>query len=63
MNSLSAGILIPKRGVMMSYVNPELREQFESLPIELKNEILNRDVRLENLSDLTRVLEQIAENP
>ena len=48
---------------MMSYVNPELREQFESLPIELKNEILNRDVRLENLSDLTRVLEQIAENP
>lgn len=43
----------------MSYVSSTLRPQFESLPIELKNEILSRNVSLENLNDLIAVLEQI----
>ncbi len=43
----------------MSYVSESLRPKFESLPIELKNEILSRNVRLENLNDLIAVLEQI----
>lgn len=45
----------------MSYVSPTLREKFESLPIELKDEILSRDVRIENLQDLISVLETIVE--
>lgn len=43
----------------MSYVSPKIRPQFETLSIELKNEILSRDVRLENLFDLIAVLDQI----
>lgn len=46
----------------MSYVSPKLRPQFESLSIDLKNEILSRDVRLENLQDLIAVLETIVED-
>ena len=46
-------------GEIMSYVAPKLRGQFESLSIELKNEILSRNVRLESLHDLISVLEQI----
>mgnify|MGYP005788819375 FL=1 len=44
----------------MSYVNPTIREAFESLSIDLKNEILSRELRLETMSDLIRVLEQIS---
>lgn len=43
----------------MSFVNPTIHSQFESLPIELKNEILSRNVKLENLNDLIAVLERI----
>lgn len=43
----------------MSYVNPTLRSRFESLPIELKNEILSRNVHIETLRDLIAVLEDI----
>ncbi len=43
----------------MSYVSPKLRPRFESLSVDLKNEILRRDVRLENLHDLIAVLESI----
>ncbi len=43
----------------MSYVNPALREKFESLPIELKNHILERNVRLNTVNDLIAVLETI----
>lgn len=43
----------------MSYISPKLRPQFESLSIGLKNEILSRNVRLENLHDLIAVLETI----
>lgn len=44
----------------MSYVNPALRPKFETLSIELKNEILSRDVQLHTIFDLIAVLEQIA---
>ena len=45
----------------MSYVNPTLRIKFETLPIELKNEILARNVTLNNLQDLFQVLQKIAD--
>lgn len=48
-----------KRGATVAYVNPALREEFESLSIDLKNEILSRDVHLNTLSDLTAVLQAI----
>lgn len=43
----------------MSYVSPKLHQQFESLSIDLKNEILSRNVQLNNLNDLIAVLQQI----
>lgn len=43
----------------MSYVSPKIRTQFESLSINLKNEILSRDVQLNNLHDLITVLQDI----
>lgn len=45
----------------MSYINPTLRSKFETLPIELKNEILSRNVTLNNLQDLFEVLLRIAD--
>lgn len=45
----------------MSYVNSSIRNQFESLSIDLKNEILSRDVQINNLNDLIAVLQQIAD--
>ena len=35
----------------MTYVAPNLRDKFESLPIALKNAILEKDVQLNNISD------------
>ena len=46
---------------MSSYVAPELREQFESLSIDLKNEILKRDVEIRSLQDLINCLEAIVD--
>lgn len=43
----------------MSHVAPAIKEKFESLPIELKNAILARNVNLNNIQDLMRVLEEI----
>ncbi|HEX3027578.1 MAG TPA: hypothetical protein VHR42_10215 [Clostridia bacterium] len=43
----------------MSYVDPKLRSRFESLSIDLKNEILKRDVKLYTLNDLIKCLEDI----
>ncbi len=43
----------------MSYIDPKLRSQFESLSIDLKNEILKRDVKIYNLNDLIKCLENI----
>ena len=45
----------------MSYVSPALRSRFESLFIDLKNEILSRNVTLNSLQDLMAVLQQIVE--
>lgn len=44
---------------MASYVSPKIRDKFESLSIDLKNDILERNVQLYTLQDLIRVLEQI----
>ena len=44
---------------MASYVSPAIRDKFESLSINLKNCILERDVRLESINDLIPVLEDI----
>ena len=40
----------------MSYVDPKIRDKFESLSIDLKNEILGRDVKLYTMNDLMRCL-------
>ena len=44
---------------MASYVSPAVRDKFETLSIDLKNCILERNVRLETVIDLIRVLEEI----
>ena len=43
----------------MSYVDPNLRPYFESLSIDLKNEILKQDVEIKSLSDLIQCLDRI----
>lgn len=43
----------------MSYVDPKIRDKFETLSINLKNAILERNVQLYTLNDLIRVLEEI----
>lgn len=44
---------------MASYVAPEVWDKFETLSINLKNAILERDVRLNSIHDLIAVLEDI----
>ena len=44
---------------MASYVSPNIRDKFETLSIELKNEILSRNVQLNNMQELITVLEKI----
>jgi len=43
----------------MSYVNPALKEKFESLSIELRNAIMNRNIQINTMGDLIAVLEDI----
>lgn len=43
----------------MSYVDPSLRDRFESLSVDLKNAILERNVKLYSMNDLIHVLEDI----
>ena len=43
----------------LSYIAPEIREKFESLSVNLKNTILERNVRIQNIHDLIKVLEDI----
>lgn len=45
----------------MSYVDPKIRDKFESLSIELKNEILNRNVKLYTMNDLMKCLQSIVD--
>lgn len=52
--------ILSKRGdSMASYVSPEVREKFETLSINLKNNILERNVKINNVYDLINVLEKI----
>lgn len=44
---------------MASYVDPKLRSHFESLSIDLKNAILEKNVQLYSLQDLIKCLESI----
>ena len=44
---------------MASYVSPAVRDKFESLSINLKNMILERDVQINDVYDLIDVLESI----
>ena len=44
---------------MASYVAPGIKDKFETLSTDLKNLILERNVELNNMQDLIRVLEQI----
>lgn len=44
---------------MSSYVAPEVKEKFETLSIDLKNLIMEKNVQLNNIHDLIRVLEEI----
>jgi hypothetical protein len=43
----------------MSYVAPVIKDKFETLSIDLKNAILDRNVELYDIHDLINVLEQI----
>lgn len=45
----------------MTYVAPAIKDKFESLSIDLKNVILERDVQLNNIYDLMDVLQQIVD--
>ena len=44
---------------MASYISPAIREKFETLSVDLKNIILERNVQLNNIYDLIAVLENI----
>ena len=43
----------------MAYVDPKMQTYFESLSIDLKDEILKQDVRICSLQDLISCLEKI----
>ena len=45
--------------IAMSHISEEIRPKFETLSIDLKNEILKRNVTLNTIHDLIRVLEDI----
>lgn len=47
---------------MASYVSPEIREKFETLSVDLKNMILERNVQLNTIYDLINVLEEIVKD-
>ena len=44
---------------MASYISPAIRDKFETLSVDLKNCILERNVHLETLQDLIKVLDEI----
>ena len=43
----------------MTTISPDIRDKFESLSIDLKNQIMERNVQLNNIHDLINVLEAI----
>ena len=44
---------------MASYVAPAIKDKFETLSVDLKNLILERNVKPNHMQDLIQVLEQI----
>ncbi len=51
-----------KKEVMtMSYIAPAVQAKFETLSIDLKNEILERNVQINTIYDLIRILEEIVD--
>lgn len=45
----------------MFYVSPEVKPKFDSLSQELKDVISEKDVQINSLNDLIKVLEEISE--
>lgn len=43
----------------MSYVAPEMQAKFETLSIDLKNNILERNVQINTTQDLIKILDEI----
>lgn len=43
----------------MSYISPTVKPKFDELSDSLKNQILERNVQLNTIYDLIRVLEEI----
>lgn len=43
----------------MSYIAPQMQAKFETLSVNLKNVILERNVQIHNMHDLIQVLEEI----
>ena len=43
----------------MSYVAPAIKDKYETLSVDLKNNILERNVELYNIHDLINVLDVI----
>ncbi|MDF2588907.1 MAG: hypothetical protein K0S41_2748 [Anaerocolumna sp.] len=58
MNLLISGYTIFEV-IIMSYVAPAIKDKFETLSVDLKNAILERDVQLYTIHDLINVLEKI----
>jgi hypothetical protein len=50
-----------KEGVNLFYVSPEVKPKFDSLSQELKDVISEKDVQINSLNDLIKVLEEISE--
>lgn len=46
---------------MASYISPAVRDKFETLSVELQQDILARDVQLNSVFDLMDVLKTIAQ--
>lgn len=55
--------LIDPEECMASYIAPAVQEKFESLSINLKNLILSKNVQINTIHDLIRVLEEIVGEP
>lgn len=54
------GTAHPNREVIiMSYIAPAVQAKFETLSIDLKNQILEKNVQINNIYDLIQVLEEI----
>lgn len=43
----------------MSYINPAIRPQFDSMPADLREHILRMGIKLDTMTDLMGCLERI----